>query len=187
MQQGLLAFCSLVLLAVLQACGPGANATYRFEIGGACSACPSVRLDSTLAGIAGVVRSAYDPLEGTLVVAVDTHKVNRDYFIQVLNDNGYDVDDHYALEPVFLDACCSAIVEGAAGECQDCSSESPFGNDELTILDDSLLSLEMESVLEDILLGSDGQVDLASELDKAADFEVQLIEDLEEEGLIHQY
>lgn len=175
----------LPALVFLQSCSPGGNASVAYAIGGACSGCAAARIDTALAAIPGVVSARYNPGTQQLAIRYDSTLTSGATFIAVLNDMGYDVDDHFSIAPGIVDPCCldGAFELSTDPACADCNASN--GIDSLSLgeaLDDSLLSAEMEHVLEDVILGDDA-LNLDVELGLDDDFADALTEELEAEGL----
>jgi hypothetical protein len=107
---------ALLSLALLHSCGPKANKSYSFEIGGPCAQCPATRLDSILKSNESIVTSNYDPKTGILKIDVDSTGISTSDLKKLLRDSGYEVDLDVAFmnptEPAF--ACCDTDGASAA-------------------------------------------------------------------------
>lgn len=101
----------LCLSLLLPGCGgePKTTTTVSLEIGGDCESCPTQRLDTLLARVAGVTNVRYDRATNELTLSFDSSFVKSPVLVALLNDAGYDAGESMTVLPSLIDKCCSVV------------------------------------------------------------------------------
>ena len=102
----------LVLAAMVVACGPKPNSMAEYEIEGPCSSCPSSRLASILEDVNGVVDVKFNKDTTTVTISYDSTFTPIYKIINMLNVNGYDIDDYLGSEIMY--PCCKAMADNGS-------------------------------------------------------------------------
>jgi hypothetical protein len=123
---------------------PQPNAKANIAVGGLCERCPSVRLDTLLRRLEGVVDVRIDTTQGTVQLDYDSTYITPTVIGMILNDAGYDADDSPAFAPGLMDVCCTTDTTRNGALRNKRNGKTLADSD--PELDDSL-SLELDHIL----------------------------------------